>query len=57
MRIDVPTGESDTPGGLIYSMLGVVPKVGEELVVDRVKITVLSLVGRRIRKVRVVKEE
>jgi putative hemolysin len=57
MGIDVPKGESDTLGGLIYSMLGRVPKVGEEIVVDGVKITVLSLVDRRIRKVRVVKEE
>jgi putative hemolysin len=57
MNIGLPTGESDTLGGLVYSMLGGVPKVGDEVIVDGVKITVLSLLGRRIKKVRVVKEE
>jgi putative hemolysin len=57
MDIDLPTGESHTLGGLIYSMLGGVPKVGDEVTVDGVKITVLSLLGRRIKKVRVFKEE
>jgi putative hemolysin len=56
MSIDLPTDESDTLGGLIYSTLGGVPKVGDEVTVDGVKITVLSLLGRRIKKVRVVKE-
>ncbi len=57
MNIDLPTDDSDTLGGLIYSVLGGVPKVGDELIVDGVKITVLSLLGRRIKKVRVIKEE
>jgi putative hemolysin len=57
MNIELPTGESDTLGGLIYSMLGGVPKAGDEVIVDGVRITVLSLLGRRIKKVRVVKEE
>lgn len=57
MDTDLPTAESDTLGGLIYSMLGGVPKVGDEVTVDGVKITVLSLLGRRIKKVRVFKEE
>ena len=57
MNIELPTRETDTLGGLIYSMLGAVPKVGDQLVIDGVKITVLSLLGRRIKKVRVIKEE
>jgi len=57
MNIELPTRETDTLGGLIYSMLGAVPKVGDKLVIDGVKITVLSLLGRRIKKVRVIKEE
>ena len=57
MDTHLPTVDSDTLGGLIYSLLGGVPKVGDEVVLDGVKITVLSLSGRRIHKVRVVKEE
>jgi putative hemolysin len=57
MKVDLPTEESDTLGGLVYSKLGGVPKVGDEVVLDGVHITVLSLLGRRIKKVRVVKGE
>jgi CBS domain containing-hemolysin-like protein len=57
MRTELPTDNSDTLGGLIYSKLGEVPKAGDELVVDGVHITVLSLLGRRINKVRVIKNE
>ncbi len=57
MNVGLPTTESDTLGGLVYSILGGVPRVGDEVIVDGVKITVLSLLGRRIKKVRVVKEE
>jgi CBS domain containing-hemolysin-like protein len=56
MGTDLPTDASDTLGGLLYSLSGGVPKVGDEFVVDGVTITVLSLLGRRIKKVRVVKE-
>lgn len=57
MKIDLPTEDSDTLGGLIYSRLGRVPKPGDEVALDGVHITVLSLLGRRIKKVRVVKDE
>jgi len=53
---DLPTEDSDTLGGLIYFSLGGVPKVGDEVELDGVRITVLSLLGRRIKKVRVVKD-
>jgi putative hemolysin len=53
MKTALPTEESDTLGGLIYSALGGVPRVGDEVELDGVRITVLSLLGRRINKVRV----
>jgi CBS domain containing-hemolysin-like protein len=56
MNTLLPTEESDTLGGLIYSALGRVPKVGDEVELDGVHITVLSLLGRRINKVRVTKD-
>jgi putative hemolysin len=56
MNTTLPTEESDTLGGLIYSALGRVPKVGDQVELDGVRITVLSLSGRRINKVRVAKD-
>jgi CBS domain containing-hemolysin-like protein len=43
----------DTLGGFIYSQLGKVPAVGETIHFDGLIIQVLSVTGRRIRKVRV----
>jgi putative hemolysin len=57
MGTNLPTDDTDTLGGLIYSKLGGVPKVGDAVALDGVKITVLSLLGRRITKVRVVRDE
>ena len=53
---DLPTELGDTLGGLIYSILGKVPAPGEQLRVDHLLIEVLTVTGRRIRKVRVRRE-
>lgn len=53
----LPSGSGDTLGGLIYSRLGKVPSPGERLRVDGLSIEVLTVVGRRIRKVRVQQSE
>ena len=45
----------DTVGGLVYRELGKMPSAGDRVIVDGVVITVQSTVGRRIRRVRVVK--
>ncbi|MBI2954749.1 MAG: HlyC/CorC family transporter [Chloroflexi bacterium] len=50
-------GEYDTVGGLIYAKLGRIPSPGDRVAVDGVTLTVLAVQGRRIRHVRVVKEE
>ncbi len=47
--------ESDTLGGLVYQHLQKMPKVGDEVRLDGVTISVLSVIGRRIKKVRVSK--
>ena len=57
MDIHLPTGENDTLGGLIFSQLGRVPDVGDEVQVDNVHLGVLSMHGRRIGKVRIRKDE
>ncbi len=56
LSLDLPD-ESDTLGGLVYQHLQKMPRVGDQVRVDGVVISVLSVVGRRIKKVRVAKVE
>ena len=51
LDVDFPTEESDTLGGYIYSVLGRIPTATEVIETDRLRLTVLSIDGRRIRKV------
>jgi len=46
----------DTVGGFVYQHLGKIPVVGDEVQADGLQMRVLSVVGRRIKKVRVKKE-
>ena len=46
--------EFDTVGGLVYHHIGGVPKVGDEVAVDGLKLTVEATDGRRVRTVHVV---
>jgi len=55
LAINLPTDISDTLAGLIYSQLGRVPVVGDQVTFDEVELTVLSVAGRRIKKVRAVR--
>ena len=48
----LPDEDADTLGGLIYSVLGHVPEVGEAVEVNGWQFTVVSLDGRRIEEVR-----
>ena len=54
LALDLPS-ESDTLGGLMYQRLEKMPKVDDQVRVGNVEITVLSMVGRRIKKIRVVR--
>lgn len=45
----------DTVGGFVYHHLGKVPAAGDEVRVDGITLRVLSVVGRRIKKVRATK--
>ena len=49
----IDTGAADTLGGYIYLALGRVPRVNETIDTDILSMTVLSIDGHRIRKVRV----
>lgn len=52
MAVELPTDESDTLGGLVYSVLGRVPSVGDSVDVADLHLTVLVVDGRRIVKVK-----
>jgi putative hemolysin len=54
LGVDLPTDEVDTLGGLIYNELGKVPAVGDKVRVNDLCIEVMSVVGRRIKMVRLV---
>jgi len=47
----------DSVGGLIVNELGRMPSVGDQVAVDGIRLKVLSVNGRRIKKVRVTKVE
>jgi putative hemolysin len=49
----LPTEQGDTLGGFIYSQLGKVPAAGEVILFDGYSFEVMSVVNRRIKKVRV----
>jgi putative hemolysin len=57
LQVELPTEDSDTLGGYIYTCLGRVPIEGEEITVDDegLVMRVQSTEGRRIRKVHVTK--
>jgi len=57
LRVELPDTGGDTLGGFIYTQLGRVAAVGDEIRVGGLTITVLSVAGRRIRKVRVARAE
>jgi CBS domain containing-hemolysin-like protein len=52
-HIDLPTEDSDTLGGFIYTWLGRVPRIGETIVTEDLVMRVESIEGRRIRKVHI----
>ncbi len=53
LDVNLPTELGDTLGGFIYGRLGKVPEPGEIIETNRMQITVLDVVDRRIRKARV----
>ncbi len=57
MNVDLPTEDSDTLGGFIYTELGQVPVVGDQVSFENLDFTVESVAGRRIKKVRVERQE
>jgi putative hemolysin len=57
MDVALPTEDSDTLGGFIYTELGKVPAVGDRVFFEDMGFTVESVAGRRIKKVRVERQQ
>lgn len=54
--LEIASEDFDTVGGFVYHRLGKVPSAGDEVRADGLILRVLSVLGRRIKKVRVTKE-
>lgn len=54
-EVELPTDESDTLGGLVYTHLGRLPRLGDRTRIGNVELTVTSVSGRRIKQVRALK--
>ena len=48
---DLPAHEWDTLGGLMYNLMGKIPKQGESVEFEKMRLTTQKVVGRRIYKV------
>ncbi len=55
LDLDLDDEDFDTIGGLLYHSLGKVPDAGDTVTADGSLVTVLSTLGRRVKKVRVTK--
>lgn len=49
----IQTSDVDTVGGLVYHSLGKIPQAGDVVVTDQLRIEVVSILGRRLRKLRI----
>ena len=54
-RID--SADVDTVGGFVYLSLGKIPQVGDVVITDHLRIEVVSILGRRLRKLRIVRTD
>ncbi|MHB9129900.1 MAG: hemolysin family protein [Armatimonadota bacterium] len=54
LDVELPTGEYDTVGGLLYSRFGDVPSLGESITISDCEFRIERLDGHRITKVRIV---
>lgn len=55
LKADLPSGDWDTVGGLVYNLLGHVPMEGESAVTDGHRLVAEKVQGRRIGRVRIVR--
>ncbi len=52
-HLELSNEDYDTVGGIVYSELGKVPAEGDEVQIDGIRLHVLSVAGRRIKKIQI----
>ncbi|MFZ7103458.1 MAG: hemolysin family protein [Peptococcaceae bacterium] len=57
LDVDLPDDDYETISGLVFHLLGHIPKEAEEIIFENVRITVEKTLGRRVDKVILRKEE
>ncbi|HIC88347.1 MAG TPA: hypothetical protein EYP04_02960, partial [Anaerolineae bacterium] len=57
LGVVLPSEGGDTLGGFIYSQLGRVPEVGDEVTFDGLVMSVLAVEGQRITQVHVIRNK
>ncbi|MFW6181506.1 MAG: hemolysin family protein [Spirochaetota bacterium] len=57
LQVSLPTGGSDTLGGLVFDLLGRIPTVEETVSFQNLRFTVKSMDGNRVKKVQVCREQ
>jgi putative hemolysin len=57
LEVEIPTEDSDTLGGFLFTELGRVPEVGEKVEHEQLTMRIETIEGRRIRKVRVIRTQ
>jgi putative hemolysin len=57
LDVTLPTEDSDTLGGYVYTYLGRVPIIGDTIETEYLAMKVLSVEGRRIRKIHVTRKQ
>ena len=55
--VELPEGPYETVGGFIAAELGRIPMVGDEILVEGARLSVVEMDGRRVSRVRVVRSE
>jgi CBS domain containing-hemolysin-like protein len=53
MATQLGSTDVDTVGGYVYQALGKIPQAGDVIVTDHLRIEVVSILGRRLRKLRI----
>jgi putative hemolysin len=56
LRLNLPDGDYETVAGLVLSLLGHIPKEGERVKCDELKLVVTQMKGMKIEKILVSKE-
>jgi CBS domain containing-hemolysin-like protein len=49
----IPDQDVDTVGGYVYRTLGKIPQAGDVVAAEDLRIEVVSILGRRLRKLRI----